>query len=221
MPNAPKRSQNPPLPVRAAASAASRARALRIAGVSTVPRTAASMVATSMARLGGSFFGAAGSGGVGFCKNGLPYLHHAVSESRAVAAEAAGSGALEQRAQRAILRRKVASKSNQAKSVRIVCQKLGTLPSRFASLAQPGRLGRFAKHAILLHIQIGPDHRDALPARLRLGFFSFGALVHLLWCSRRPEILARTTSVPQTTFSGKKDCVILRELADAPQAVEA
>jgi hypothetical protein len=53
------------------------------------------------------------------------------------------------------------------------------------------------------------------------GFFSLGALVHLLWCSRRPEILARTTSVPQTTFSGKKDCVILRELADAPQAVEA
>ena len=116
MPNAPKRSQNPPLPVRAAASAASRARALRIAGVSTVPRTAASMVATSMARLGGSFFGAAGSGGVGFCKNGLPYLHHVVSESRAVAAEAAGSGALEQRAQRAILRRKVASKATKPRA---------------------------------------------------------------------------------------------------------
>jgi D-arabinose 1-dehydrogenase-like Zn-dependent alcohol dehydrogenase len=89
------------------------------------------------------------------------------------------------------------------------------------------RIGSMPNKRILVtgaagHINIGPDQliprcfTGAIAARLLLywgrSFICFGvAGDRKFWPGPPPS--------PQTTFSGKKDCVILRELADAPQAV--
>jgi hypothetical protein len=175
-------------PVRAAASAASRARALRIAGVATVPRTAASMVAASMARLGvlgGSFFVAAGFGGVGFCKRPplLVSTWLANQLERLCVRDSGAKRATRDLAPQSSLKAtKLESPEFCAKNRARFHRVLHRSHNAVGSVVLPRLSVLFCCIQKSAQISSYCGSYRAAAARLLL----FGPRVHLLWCSRRP-----------------------------------